>query len=254
MLAIYRLGKPPSHNTNADTSGLNQQLYTGDVNYFPVVNASKWQVALGGIKVDGKAVDAGTSTTAVLQTSSSMWMRESLANATMAQVPGANYTVMEPPGNIAVPNVTIYRVPCDTNATITFTFGGKDYPMLPEAWMMGPDYPDEECIANIRLIPDEDATVDVGLGYPFLSSVYTAFKFGDAPQIGLASLSDAARGVVPESSEGDTKPTGNIPGHSVLPQPTAGGATPNQPSGAPAAVRASGLAIALMLSALVVAV
>lgn len=39
------------------TSGVNEKLYTGDINYIPSVNTTEWQVPVDGIKVDGKSID-----------------------------------------------------------------------------------------------------------------------------------------------------------------------------------------------------
>jgi hypothetical protein len=243
------------------TSGVNEKLYTGDINYIPSVNTSEWQVPVDGIKVDGKSIDvqAGLDTkpTAKFWLSGSMFMRESLANLTMAQISGSSYEAIE---YLSSPNNTMYmyRVPCDTNSTVTFTLGGNDYPVpvrVLSAWP-GANSSEPRCLADIIPTPDKTMVVglDIVLTSSFLSTVYTVFKFGDAPQVGLASLSDAARDVVPERIDGGAKPTGTgtMPGYTVLPQPPVGSAravpqpTESKTSAASAVIDvASGLVIAL---------
>lgn len=211
---------------SADRSGSNPQLFSGEVHNLPVVNTSSWEVALGGIKVDGESIDFGTiqenAPSARVYFGGELWMKESLLNLTMARVPGSNYSLERVPSfNITMP---MYFVPCNTSNTLAFTFGGKDYSIPPKAWVAPLHYgqPDEVCYSLLRPAKDENVSDNfvMTLGYPFLSNVYTVLKFGDAPQVGFATLSDAARGVVPERIENGVKPTGSMPGYIVLPQPT----------------------------------
>lgn len=199
----------------ADDSGLNQALYTGEISYVPVVNASAWQVVLGGIKVDGQSIDLGETRVVHFHTDGWIEMRESLADRMMASVPGAKYLFED--------GVSMYLVPCNTSTTLTFTFGGKDYDLPPAAWVLSYDAVYTGCSTLIVSFPDHSFTGSpVYLGAPFLSSVYTVLEFDNETQIGFANLSEAARAVVPERIEGDIKPTGSMPGSKVLPQSTSG--------------------------------
>lgn len=210
---------------------------------------SEWRVALGGIKIggNGNVVDIGTglSATAKIQARNTILMEESLANRTMAQVPGSRYTVRDLGAGY---NTTMYSVPCDTNTTISVTLGGQDYAVPPTSWVGGlynNARPDEDCVGLIVPMPSQPGDVEVILGHPFLSNVYTALKFGngtETPQLGFASLSDAARSVVPERIEASTKPTGSMPGYSVLPRPTV---TADASSAARNTAAVSGLVVGL---------
>lgn len=157
------------------------------MNYLQIVNSSAWQVALGGMKVGDKPVLPGPSLVAQFHTEQVIFMKASLANATMALVPGSNITSKN--------DVVDITVPCDTRTTFTFTFGGRDYTLPPENWVVQPFIERRDgCACRISSMPDSRMTSsDVYLGSAFLSTVYTALKFGEPPQIGFAKLSAQKR-------------------------------------------------------------
>lgn len=209
-------------------SALNTFLYTGDVHYIPLSNASDWQIALDGIKVDGESIEMGPQTATPPDVTLRIpapviWMEESLANLTMAKIPGSNYTVNSAYGGAV--NETLYYVPCDTNSTLTFTLGGKDYPVPPSLWIRPDPIPRAEngdrCWAAVAPVKAEVmGTSEVTLGLPFLSSVYTVLNFAEEnAKIGFAQLSDAARSVTAERvvDNPGANPTATIPGYSLHP-------------------------------------
>lgn len=218
-------------------SALNTFLYTGDVHYIPLSNSSDWQIALDGIKLDGESIEMGPQTatppTALLRTPSpGIFMEESLANLTMAKIPGSNYTVRRVFQDV---NETLYYVPCDTNSTLAFTLGGKDYTLPPSLWVRPESRENSDrCLSMLAPAKAEQmGSAAVILGHPFLSSVYTVLNFAEEQaKIGFAQLSDAARNVTAERvvDNAGATPTATIPGYSLSPHfpessTTASGAT-----------------------------
>lgn len=203
-------------------------MYDGSIQNMPLINESGWGVALEGIKVDGQSIDLGKSpaTAYVHSPLPLISMRQAIAEATMARIPGSKYTTTNVDGNISVSG---YEVPCNTTANLTFTPGGKDYTLPPKLWLrsLNVSDPSSPCRALVRQEQDNVMAPGVGvwLGHPFLSSVYTVFDFAFTPaQIGFAPLNAEGLNATAERVQGSagTKPTGTIPGRFYTDGPYAG--------------------------------
>lgn len=199
-------------------SGLNRDLYTGDISYIPLVSPTEWQVSLDGIKVNGVdvavAVDpppARPPTAHIQLPHDNIWIKEALLHIVMGQIPGATWL-------LSSNNDIVYHVPCSITSTITFRLGGKEYTVPAWAWVM-PDYVGTgRCMSQIMStrVADPSSLSSVVLGQPFLMTVYTAFKVAESPQIGFVPLSEAALNVETEYVERlGAQPSGTIPGHAT---------------------------------------
>ncbi|CAK9780132.1 acid protease [Cutaneotrichosporon oleaginosum] len=89
-----------------------------------------------------------------------------------------------------------WAVPCDTKATLGFSFGGRFVTLQPSDWMYAAVAGSSFCLAWPVAVPQTGDGVDWTLGTPFLRSTYTMFNYGfnggQAPQIGFLPLQDAA--------------------------------------------------------------
>ncbi|BEJ15164.1 hypothetical protein CspHIS471_0409310 [Cutaneotrichosporon sp. HIS471] len=87
-----------------------------------------------------------------------------------------------------------WAVPCNTQATLGFSFGGKYINLQPSDWMYAAVAGSSFCLAWPVAVPQTGDGVDWTLGAPFLRSTYTVFSYGvnggQAPQIGFLPLHD----------------------------------------------------------------
>ncbi|GMK57091.1 hypothetical protein CspeluHIS016_0309310 [Cutaneotrichosporon spelunceum] len=89
-----------------------------------------------------------------------------------------------------------WALPCNTQATLGFSFGGKYITLQPSDWMYAAVAGSSFCLAWPVAVPQTGDGVDWTLGAPFLRSTYTVFSYGtnqgQAPQVGFLPLQDAA--------------------------------------------------------------
>lgn len=86
-----------------------------------------------------------------------------------------------------------WAVPCDTNETMTFTFGDQNFTLLPLDYLIGPVSTDPNiCLSWPQALPPSSDGIDWQFGSAFLRTVYTIFSYGitakEAPMIGLYPL------------------------------------------------------------------
>ncbi|EIM90784.1 acid protease [Stereum hirsutum FP-91666 SS1] len=115
----------------------------------------------------------------------------------------------------------IWAMPCDTTATMTFTFSGQNFTLLPSDYLAGPISSDtNECIAYPNALSPSSDGIDWQLGSPFMRTVYSVFSYGitgkEPPMIGLYPLNDAfASSSSTSSSSSSTTEAASVP--SALP-------------------------------------
>lgn len=86
-----------------------------------------------------------------------------------------------------------WAVPCDTNLPLTFTFGSRNYTLLPEDYLIGPASGNPNlCLSWPRAHPPNPDGIDWQLGTAFLRTVYSIYNYGintkEPPLIGFYSL------------------------------------------------------------------
>ncbi|TFK72900.1 acid protease [Pluteus cervinus] len=84
-------------------------------------------------------------------------------------------------------------VPCDTEALMSFEFGGRNYTLKPSDYLIGPvDTSPGLCLSWPRSTPPSSDGLDWQFGSPFLGAAYTIFSYGinskEPPMIGLYPL------------------------------------------------------------------
>ncbi|KAI0719301.1 acid protease [Cerioporus squamosus] len=97
-----------------------------------------------------------------------------------------------------------YVVPCDTQETMAFTFGGQNFTLQPTDYLIGPASGNPNlCLSWPRALPPSSDGIDWQIGSPFLRTVYSIFSFGingkEAPMVGFYPLSNTT--VLNESVE-----------------------------------------------------
>lgn len=71
----------------------------------------------------------------------------------------------------------VWIVPCKTRATMSFSFGGRDYVLQPSEWLIGRVSTNtQECLAWPVALPPSGDGIGWQLGTPFLRSVYSVFQ------------------------------------------------------------------------------
>ncbi|KAJ7114926.1 aspartic peptidase domain-containing protein [Mycena epipterygia] len=201
--------------------GTNSSLFTGDIEFLDLVSSSLptlWQLSVSGVTVQGKSVTISTGDTAIaaIDTGTTFIGGPTAdVNAIWAAVPGAS-ALQE------ADDEGFFQFPCATSVQVTFSFGGKAWPINPEDISLGPlEKGSSMCVGAIF---DLSLGTDVGAGGPgwvvgdtFLKNVYSVFR--QSPMsVGFAQL--AANVSAPASAS-----TAPLPSSSVtdpLSQPTPG--------------------------------
>ncbi|KAF8968111.1 aspartic peptidase A1 [Flammula alnicola] len=86
-----------------------------------------------------------------------------------------------------------WALPCDTTVPMTFTFGQRNYTILPTDYILGPVSGNPNlCLSWPMSLPPNSDGIDWQMGTAFLRTVYSIFSFGinakEPPLIGLYSL------------------------------------------------------------------
>ncbi|TXT13554.1 hypothetical protein VHUM_00921 [Vanrija humicola] len=107
-----------------------------------------------------------------------------------------------------------WAVPCNTKATLGFSFGGRYVQLQPHDWIYAAITGSSMCLAWPVVAPASGDGIDWQLGTPFLKNVYTVFSYGingvQPPQVGFLPIRDApppppaATGTVPAPTAAST--------------------------------------------------
>ncbi|KAI1796822.1 acid protease [Ganoderma leucocontextum] len=89
-----------------------------------------------------------------------------------------------------------YVMPCDTQETMAFNFGGRDFILQPTDYLIGPASGNPNlCLSWPRALPPSSDGIDWQIGSTFLRTVYSIYSFGinskEPPMIGFYPLSNA---------------------------------------------------------------
>ncbi|WOO80999.1 Aspartic-type endopeptidase ctsD [Vanrija pseudolonga] len=88
-----------------------------------------------------------------------------------------------------------WAVPCNTKATLGFSFGGRYVQLQPDDWIYAAVSGSSMCLAWPVVAPATGDGIDWQLGTPFLKNVYTVFSYGingvQPPQVGFLPIRDA---------------------------------------------------------------
>ncbi|PPQ69082.1 hypothetical protein CVT26_003557 [Gymnopilus dilepis] len=90
----------------------------------------------------------------------------------------------------------IWAIPCDTATSMSFTFGGRNYTLLPGDYIIGEAAGNPNlCLSWPMALPPSSDGIDWQMGAAFLRTVYSIFSFGidgkEPPLIGLYPVSQS---------------------------------------------------------------
>ncbi|KAF9220318.1 acid protease [Gyrodon lividus] len=157
--------------------GTNPDMYTGDFTWVP----GHWQVNIDSVVGNGHNVL--TNVPGIMDTGSV------LIHGPPSDV-AAIYAAV---GGTPMPsNPSFYSFPCDAVPSVSFTFGGRSFPILAETLNMGPYRSNpSQCVSSIitgHIIGKSPICSRPWIvGIPFFSSVYTAFDVSNL-RVGIAAL------------------------------------------------------------------
>jgi len=176
--------------------GTNSTLFSGDIEFLDLVAApSFWLLTLSSLTVNGAAVTLSTNTLSAIDTGTT------LIGGPHADVVSF-YNAIPNSFSLGSANPGFYAFPCNTEVTVSMSFGGKSWEISPQDFNVGQTTggSNPSCqgaIFDLSLgsdnTPGENNNPSWIVGDTFLKNVYTVFRSTPA-SVGFAELSTAAGG------------------------------------------------------------
>jgi cathepsin D len=164
--------------------GVDHSKFKGSLSYTATVSAdsSLWEIPVDDLAISGTSCKlAGKS--AIIDTGTSyILMPPADAQVLHAQIPGSTDTGGSPN----------FMIPCNSVATVQFTFSGVTYGVHPKDYVGKADSTGNMCASNIIGLQAYSANQWI-LGDVFLKNVYTVFDF-DKNRIGFGLGSTSSSG------------------------------------------------------------
>jgi cathepsin D len=176
--------------------GTNSSLFSGNIEFLNLASTpSFWLLSLSRLTVNGKAVTLSTpNALSAIDTGTTL-------------IGGPHNDVVtfynSIPGSVDLSNTDpgMYAFPCNTNVTVTMSFGGQAWPINPLDFNVAQvsNGRNPLCLGGIfdlslgtANMPDSSSPAWV-VGDTFLKNVYSVFR-SSPPSVGFAQLSTAAGG------------------------------------------------------------
>jgi len=195
--------------------GTNSSLFTGDIDFqnlaastFGSTGPTFWLQTVTQLQLNGQSVNIGSSqdNSAAIDTGTTL-------------VGGPTEAVQnlygQIPGNVSLGG-GMFGYPCNTDIQISFSFGGKSWPMNPKDFNLGQIQRSNGLCTGAIFDVGQGAQTSAGtpdwiVGDAFLKSVYTVFRT-NPNSVGFAELSSAAggsAGTPGSGSPGSSSSSGN---------------------------------------------
>ncbi|RCI13195.1 hypothetical protein L249_0364 [Ophiocordyceps polyrhachis-furcata BCC 54312] len=156
---------------------MNPDKFSGNVSYTPLGSQDgEWAIPIDDMAYDGKKAGVGGVLAYIDTGTSFVFGSQDRVQKVHSVIPGAKSA-----------DGQTYKVPCDTNKPLTFTFSGIDYEVSPKDWI-APKNEAGECTSNVYGY--EVAKGSWLIGDTFLMNVYTVFD-KDEKRIGFAKLAES---------------------------------------------------------------
>ncbi|KAF9224253.1 acid protease [Gyrodon lividus] len=168
----FRLAAP---RPELHLGGTNPDMYIGDFTYVPVTQPAYWQINAENVVGNGQIVL--TDVACDIDTGTNLIHGHPAEVAALYKAIGGAFTPTDE---------HFYSFPCDAVPIISFTFGGRSFPIPVETLNIGED-PDDPSYCVGAIIPGDLDVTSWVVGTVFLSSVYTAFDFANQ-RVGFATL------------------------------------------------------------------
>ncbi|KZS98007.1 acid protease [Sistotremastrum niveocremeum HHB9708] len=159
--------------------GVDTAKISGTTTFTPVTTVGFWQITLSGVVFNGKTVVGSGS--AIVDTGTTLIIGDTTDVAALyAAIPGsqnAQNTV----------GAGFFTVPCNSIPTVSFTLGGKSFPVSPATFNLGQvSTGSSQCVGGVV---GENGLGNFKwiLGDVFLANVYTTFDVGNT-RVGFAAL------------------------------------------------------------------
>jgi cathepsin D len=192
--------------------GINETLYTGDIEFIPMPSQTPtfWLLGLSNVTVNGSPipVKTGASAYSAIDTGTTLIGGPSDDVARIwAAVPGSAASTT---------HQGFYTFPCSSDVSIAMAFGGKLWTINTLDMNLGTESRGN-CVGAIfdlslgSDIPAGGPNPSWVVGATFLKNVYSVFRASSPPSIGFAQLSSAAGGgSAPLSSDASLLPASMI--------------------------------------------
>lgn len=169
---------------------VNKDRFSGDINYVQAISSDTgfWEIPLGSASVDGKNVELSGSRSTIIDSGTSyILMPLSDATALHGLISGSKQDA---------PNSETFSVPCDSSASIAFTYNNVAYKIETDDWKGG-KLASGLCRSNIvgRQTFGENQWL---VGDVFLKNVYSVFDF-QGGRVGFG-VKDESQNTSPDSS------------------------------------------------------
>ncbi|WYZ36752.1 hypothetical protein EsH8_II_000258 [Colletotrichum jinshuiense] len=203
IFCVYLNRAVDGPNTSEISFGVcNPEKYTGNFTYTTVGNDNgDWAVPLDGIAYDGLKSGAAGKLAYIDTGTSYVFGPQTDVAAFHKNIPGSTSE-----------DGTTYKVPCNSNKTVTFSFSGVSYVISAKDWRGSPA-DDGNCTSNIygyEVVPGAWLLGDV-----FLKNVYAAFD-KDQKRIGFATRIDPPPVTTTAFDPTATPPVVNNPGQTTV--------------------------------------
>lgn len=160
-------------------NGVDRQFFDGELEYFPrkVLDERThfaWGIDMDGVTVDGKFFDTKGNGAVLDSGTTLIYGPKDVVTEIYKQIPNA---IDAGDGMYILPD-------CTANHTVSFRFGGKDFPIF------SPDFGSVSlfgCQGAITYAEKLDFKNNWLIGDAFLKSYYTAYSY-DPPQVGFAKV------------------------------------------------------------------
>ncbi|KAI8461300.1 pepsin A [Phakopsora pachyrhizi] len=167
--------------------GVENTLFKGDINYSPLTSSSSWQIATGGLKINGEIIPNSKSNKVIIDSGTSLiGLPGQLVAAVYSRIPGAAAAKGEYAG--------YYTYPCESQFNFSISFGGIEYPISPPNFRaQGVRGEPKNCygaLFSTSSINDAAETSTWIVGTSFLQNVYAVFRAEPQPAIGFAEIVD----------------------------------------------------------------
>ncbi|KAH8825929.1 aspartic peptidase domain-containing protein [Flagelloscypha sp. PMI_526] len=182
--------------------GVNQTLYTGDIEFTNLASSSFsqdetfWLLDMTSILVNGNTVTVPSSSalSAIDTGTTLIGGPSSVVQSFWSQVDGAQPSTDQSYQGF-------YTFPCSTTLSVSLSFGGKSWPIDSSDMNLGQlTVTGQTCLGALFDL-EAGSSIVSGRGNPqwvvgdtFLKNVYSVYRQGPTPSVGFAQLSEAAGG------------------------------------------------------------
>ncbi|KAI6781515.1 aspartic-type endopeptidase-like protein [Emericellopsis cladophorae] len=177
-VSLHRAADGDMNDGEVKFGSADKTKYQGDISYTDTASANNdWAIKLDDTAYDGKSSGAGDVLAYIDTGTTYIFGPKQLVKSFHSVIPGAKSS-----------DGMAYKVPCDSDKTLTFTFSGVDYEVSPKDWI-SPKNDKGECTSNIY--GQEVVKGAWLLGAAFIKNVYTVFD-KEQRRIGFAAHVDEA--------------------------------------------------------------